>query len=91
MVSTYRAKYLRQSIVLSSYDTPEIRSLFTKNMMNVAGKSRTETSQAGVLQHIPRGVRQVFNRFDSGPTPLSEVEARFEHFKNKVCELQECV
>lgn len=58
--------------------------MFSKNLNNVAGKSRAEVAQTGVLQHIPRGVRQVFHRFDAGKSPVHEVDARFEYFIGKV-------
>lgn len=81
---TTSAANLRQSVVLSAYDTPEIRAMFSKQLSNVAGKARTEAQAPGVLTHIPRGVRQVFQRFNAGSSAVAENEARFDYFKNKV-------
>jgi hypothetical protein len=57
IVTVCSASHLRQSILLSSYETPEIRSLFNKKLKNVAGKIRTEAVWAPV--QVPEGIQQV--------------------------------
>jgi U3 small nucleolar RNA-associated protein 25 len=75
-----RAKFLRQSILISRYDTPEFRSLFNKSLLNVQGKIRVErTDFDGVLGHVRKGVKQVFTRL-RGEDALEELEIRFKLF-----------
>lgn len=54
-----RSKFLRQTILLSAYETPEMRSLFNKSLINIAGKVRTEGKYEGELVKVKRGVKQV--------------------------------
>jgi len=49
--------YLRQSILLSAFETPETRALFNTNLHNVAGKTRTEKKWNAVK--VPEGLDQV--------------------------------
>lgn len=51
------AAYLRQSILLSAFETPETRSLYNSVLKNVAGKIRTEKRWAPI--EVPAGVDQV--------------------------------
>jgi U3 small nucleolar RNA-associated protein 25 len=53
----YSAPSLRQSVLLSAYETPETRALFNHSLVNVAGKIRTEKRWAPV--GVPEGVHQV--------------------------------
>lgn len=89
----YRAKYLRQTILLSRYDSPEARSLFHKHCFNLEGKVRLEKNDyTGILDRVRPGVKQVFERFDlennlkgmSGDAAAEEVDARLEWFTKKV-------
>lgn len=49
--------YLRQSILLSAFETPETRALFNTNLQNVAGKLRTQKKWSAV--QVPEGIEQV--------------------------------
>lgn len=51
------ASYLRQTIMLSPYETPEFRHLFNDSLKNVGGKKRIEGSYSPV--QVPEGVSQV--------------------------------
>ncbi|KAH7108368.1 DUF1253-domain-containing protein [Auriculariales sp. MPI-PUGE-AT-0066] len=75
------AKYLRQSILLSAYETPEIRSLFNSSFNNVAGKLRTEHSWQAIK--VPEGVSQNFVRFEA-PNLQQEPDSRFDFFTKTV-------
>ena len=82
--SMFRSKYLRQSILLSRYETPEFRSLFNRSLYNVEGKIRVErTDFEGVLGGVRKGVKQVFTRL-KGEDALEELEARFKFFTQTV-------
>lgn len=59
------AAYLRQSILLSAYETPEMRSLYV-NLKNVAGKIRTIKLYKPI--EVPAGIAQVNNHFISHTT-----------------------
>lgn len=75
---------------MSRYDTPEARSLFHRQCLNLEGKIRLESNELpGVLSTIRPGVKQVFERVDlatpgqkgmSGDAAVDEVEQRFKHF-----------
>ena len=60
ILTSFSASYLRQSILLSSYETPETRSFFNKELKNVAGKIRTQVVWSSV--QVPEGTRQVCSR-----------------------------
>lgn len=51
------AAFLRQTVLLSAYETPETRHLFNSSLMNVAGKIRTDRRWQPVP--VPEGVDQV--------------------------------
>ena len=51
------AIYLRQSILLSAYETAETRSLYNSSLKNVAGKIRTEKHWQPIA--VPDGIDQV--------------------------------
>lgn len=78
-----QAAFLRQTILLSRYEFPELRHLFNKQLTNVAGKVRTEQTYEGVLDRILPGVKQTFLRFES-ESAKGEDDARFEYFTKKV-------
>lgn len=77
-----QAAHLRQSILLSSYDAPEMRSLYSRQLVNIAGKVRTLQDSPGVLDEIKQGIRSSFLRFDCA-NPSAEHEVRFQHFTQK--------
>lgn len=54
------AAFLRQTILLSAYETPEIRSLFNQSLLNVAGKVRSERRWSPIA--VPDGIDQVSSR-----------------------------
>ncbi|KIJ55372.1 hypothetical protein M422DRAFT_57837 [Sphaerobolus stellatus SS14] len=75
------AAYLRQSILLSSYETPEMRTIFNHQLKNVAGKLKTEKRWKPVA--VPEGVDQKFSKFDCA-TPKSEPDKRFDYFTKQI-------
>ncbi|PPR05899.1 hypothetical protein CVT24_006640 [Panaeolus cyanescens] len=75
------AAYLRQSILLSTYETPEIRHLYNNELKNVAGKIRTEKLWQPIA--VPAGIDQQFVYFDC-TNPVDEPEKRFQHFTTQL-------
>ncbi|KAK0313807.1 rRNA-binding ribosome biosynthesis protein utp25 [Friedmanniomyces endolithicus] len=76
------ARYLRQTIVLSAYATPEINRLYNTAMLNVAGKAKLLPTYPGTITAPTMaglGVKQTFSRFDS-PSPATDPDARFKYF-----------
>jgi len=74
------AKYLRQSIMLSPYESPEMRSLFS-SYTNVAGKIRTRHLWPPLA--VPEGIKQIFSQFECA-NPQSEPDKRFEYFTTQI-------
>uniref|UniRef100_A0A453MDZ6 UTP25 NTP hydrolase-like domain-containing protein n=1 Tax=Aegilops tauschii subsp. strangulata TaxID=200361 RepID=A0A453MDZ6_AEGTS len=78
-----QARYYRQTIILSSYLTPEMNALFNGSCLNYEGKVKLATEFTGVLPKIQLEIRQVYERFDA--SSIGELDdARFEYFCTKV-------
>ncbi|KAJ3969019.1 digestive organ expansion factor [Lentinula raphanica] len=75
------SEYLRQSILLSAYETPETRQLYNARLKNVAGKIRTEKRWSPV--EVPEGVDQNFVRFECS-NPKDEADKRFNYFTTQL-------
>ncbi|KZT63869.1 digestive organ expansion factor [Daedalea quercina L-15889] len=75
------AAYLRQSILLTAYETPETRALFNGSLKNVAGKVRTERRWPPV--EVPEGIDQNFVEFECS-NPKDELEKRFQYFTTQL-------
>jgi U3 small nucleolar RNA-associated protein 25 len=78
-----KAKYLRQTIIMSSFLTPEINRLTTKHLHNVDGRVKYVPSYAGAMVEVPNllpiSVSQTLVRIEA-PTPAKDSDARFKHF-----------
>ena len=76
------ARYLRQTIILSSFNTPELNQLYNDSMLNVAGKYKIgNESFDGTVQDLAVPIKQSFTRFEALGL-LSEPESRFKYFTN---------
>jgi U3 small nucleolar RNA-associated protein 25 len=77
------ARFYRQSIILSSYLTPEMNSLFGRHCLNYKGKMKMACEYKGVLEKVLLPVRQIYERFDAAS--ITQVDdARLEYFTKKV-------
>ncbi|KAI9571122.1 digestive organ expansion factor [Boletus coccyginus] len=73
--------YLRQSILLSPFETPETRSLYNTSLKNVAGKVRVEKSWP--VLRVPEGIDHTFLTFDC-LNPREEADRRFSYFTTQL-------
>jgi len=69
--------YLRQTVMLSAFETPEMRQLFNTSLKNVTGKVRIEKTWSAV--QVPASVDKLFVSFDC-PSPREEPDKRFNYF-----------
>ncbi|VYS46404.1 unnamed protein product [Arabidopsis thaliana] len=77
------ARFYRQSIILSSYLTPEMNSLFGRHCLNYKGKMKMACEYKGVLEKVLLPVRQIYERFDAAS--ITQVDdARLEYFTKKI-------
>ncbi|RDX42707.1 digestive organ expansion factor [Lentinus brumalis] len=75
------AAYLRQTVLLSAYETPETRALFNQSLKNVAGRIRTERRWTPI--EVPEGIDQNFVQFDCN-NPKDEPDKRFQYFTTQI-------
>ncbi|KIY74080.1 digestive organ expansion factor [Cylindrobasidium torrendii FP15055 ss-10] len=76
-----QAKYLRQSILMTGFETSETRALFNSTLTNVAGKIRLEKQWSPVS--IPDGLSPELIQFEAS-NPADEPEKRFQHFTTQL-------
>ena len=78
------SKFYRQTLLFSSYDLPEFRSLFNNRCRNYAGKVRTMNNVAsGSVRHVVIEAPQVFHRIEVKSLE-SSFDTRFEYFTNTI-------
>ncbi|OLL22578.1 U3 small nucleolar RNA-associated protein 25 [Neolecta irregularis DAH-3] len=77
------AKYMRQTIVYSSYLTPELNSLYNLHMLNYEGKIKNKVLYDGSIEDVGLPLVQIFLRF-TAPSSQDEADIRFGHFENVI-------
>ncbi|GAA5944130.1 rRNA-binding ribosome biosynthesis protein UTP25 [Sporobolomyces koalae] len=78
-----KSKFVRQTILLSRYQTPETTSLYTTHLLNEAGKLKSlSPNEPGLIEVVPRGLKQVWNRFECDRADQVD-DKRFEWFTQK--------
>lgn len=79
-----RAALYRQTVVTSSFASPDLLGLLSKRCSSHAGRARLLADPAGVLAAAaPRRLRQAFSRFEAA-SAAAAAEARLERFKADV-------
>lgn len=77
------AQFYRQSIILSSYLTPEINAFFNQQCVNYEGKLKLSCEHKGILPKVVLQVRQIYERFPVDSLVDAD-DARLEYFIKKV-------
>jgi U3 small nucleolar RNA-associated protein 25 len=78
------SKFYRQTLLFSSYDLPEFRSLFNNRCRNYAGKVRTANNVVrGSIRHVVMEIPQIFHRIEVKSLE-SSFDTRFEYFTNTI-------
>jgi U3 small nucleolar RNA-associated protein 25 len=78
-----QAKYFRQTVILSAFNTPELAELFRAHCHNWAGKARLQQECPGTIQYLPVKARQTFSRFDAASI-AADPDARFAYFTKAI-------
>ena len=80
-----RAKNLRQTLLFSSYPTPELNSIFKKQIVNVKGKVLIcrDYSNKGSISDVTVQLPQIFHRLPCSKIVDSD-DDRFKFFIEKV-------
>lgn len=80
------ALYFRQTILFSSFNTPEMAELTRSYCHNWAGKLRIQPTYPGAIQQLGVKVKQIFARFDPASVE-ADPDARFEYFTSAIVPL----
>lgn len=78
-----QAPFLRQTVLLSAFATPEMVSLYNKYCHNVAGKLRSRADISGVLADLKIHIRQIYTRLDV-PSFKQDSQQRLKHFTSSL-------
>jgi U3 small nucleolar RNA-associated protein 25 len=77
------AKYFRQTIALTAFNTPELNTLFYNKSENWSGKVKIAADYPGVLQKLGIKVKQTFSRLES-PSFSTDPDTRFTYFTTAI-------
>ncbi|KAL3424629.1 U3 small nucleolar RNA-associated protein 25 [Phlyctema vagabunda] len=77
------AKYFRQTIALSAFNTPELNTLFYNQSKNWSGKVKINAEYQGAIQELGLKVKQTFSRLES-PSFSTDPDARFTYFTTAI-------
>lgn len=81
------AAYLRQTLIFSAFLTPELNTVFSKDMRNCFGKLRFAPEARGAVQEISASsglsIKQTFLRFNC-PSPTDDPDTRFQFFQSSI-------
>jgi U3 small nucleolar RNA-associated protein 25 len=77
------AKYFRQTITFTAFNTTELNTLFIKESKNWSGKVKISTNFSGAIQGLGLKVNQSFSRLEV-PTFDADPDARFAYFTTTI-------
>ncbi|KAH6713106.1 U3 small nucleolar RNA-associated protein 25 [Leptodontidium sp. MPI-SDFR-AT-0119] len=78
-----KAINFRQTIALSSFNTPELNTLFFNQSKNWAGKVKISGTYTGAIQELGLKAKQTFSRIES-PSFATDPDARFTYFTTAI-------
>lgn len=78
-----QAKYFRQTLIFSGFNTPELSELFRLHCLNWAGKVRVQPEYPGMIQQLGIRAKQTFSRFESLSVD-GDPDARFAYFTKAI-------
>lgn len=78
-----QAKYFRQTVVFSAFNTPELSELLRAHCHNWAGKARLQSECPGLIQYLGVKARQTFSRFEA-KSVADDPDARFAYFTKAI-------
>lgn len=77
------ARFYRQTIALTSFNTPEINTLFFNKSKNWAGKVKVNPSYTGLIDDLGFKIKQTFSRLDS-TSFATDPDVRFTYFTSAI-------
>ena len=78
------AHYYRQSLMFSSFPTPEINAIFNKYFQNFAGKTKMVVANVpGTVQQVSSDIPQIFYKINAD-SHVALADKRFDYFINQV-------
>lgn len=77
------AKYLRQTILFSAFIFPSLNRLYTRHMLNIAGKAKWQKRYEGAMLDLSIQIRQTFSRYNT-INPVADPDDRFHYFTTAV-------
>ncbi|KAL1879904.1 hypothetical protein VTK73DRAFT_6716 [Phialemonium thermophilum] len=79
-----QAKYFRQTLIFSTFNTPELSEVFRSYCRNWAGKVLIQKEYHGtMLQMLGHKTRQTFSRYEP-PSIQADPDARFTYFTKAI-------
>lgn len=78
-----QAKFFRQTVIISAFNTPELTELVRTQCNNWAGKARLQQEYPGTIQYLGVKAKQTFSRFDARSI-AADPDARFEYFTKAI-------
>ncbi|KAH9160423.1 hypothetical protein EDB89DRAFT_2166712 [Lactarius sanguifluus] len=75
-----RAVYIRQTVMLSAYETPEIRSLFNQSLKNLAGKSAVQSANTVIFVPSSLDFTRIQNHFQKQQLSFAVLSDERFHF-----------
>ncbi|KAF4628077.1 hypothetical protein G7Y89_g10068 [Cudoniella acicularis] len=77
------AKYFRQVIAFTAFNTPELNTLFYNQSNNWTGRVKINDTYLGTIQELGLKVKQTFSRLDS-PSFSTDPDSRFAYFTSAI-------
>ncbi|KAF2231243.1 nucleolus protein required for cell viability [Viridothelium virens] len=77
------ARFWRQTIIFSAYNTPELNNLFNSSLLNFSGKAKVQPEYDGSYLSVNLPLKQTFSRMNPA-SPAADPDARFNYFTSAI-------